>query len=479
MTYAGSLDIARTLEDGGGDYDAVWPASSIWISMGDTGHIVKDTASTSTTPVIFGVKRDKAEALGWLDSSDSGVDNTIEVSTADIMDAVSTGDLKFSMTSATQSNSGASAYLAFLTALNGSDEALTADDLKNPELTKNMKTLLSGVDRSSGSSGWLKDMIVSEPDRYDAMVNYESMVITANKELADKDEDPLIAVYPSDGIAISDSPLGYVDRGQNLEDAFKAFSGAMQTEAVKIMLERDGRRTGLGGVLSYPQDEKVQQAFRSEWGVSADETLKTITLPAADVITTALTLYQTELRKPSWTVWVVDYSGSMEDDGKDGVVKGLREALGQTESTVNLLQPTSSDVNVFIPFSGQVGSVERTTGVDTDPILQASTSTDADGGTDMYAGLLAALDDLPTGDDADKYTVAIVLMTDGESDDSNADRFKSEYESRGGGTPIFPIMFGNANPNQLETIASMSGAKVFDGRSGDLADVFRQVKGYN
>ncbi len=35
LHYMGSLDIMNLLESGGGDYDAVWPASSIWVSMGD------------------------------------------------------------------------------------------------------------------------------------------------------------------------------------------------------------------------------------------------------------------------------------------------------------------------------------------------------------------------------------------------------------------------------------------------------------
>ena len=39
MHYMGSLEIRSVLEAGGADYDAVWPASSMWISLGDTGHI--------------------------------------------------------------------------------------------------------------------------------------------------------------------------------------------------------------------------------------------------------------------------------------------------------------------------------------------------------------------------------------------------------------------------------------------------------
>ena len=35
-SYMGSLEIMNALKAGGQDHDAVWPASSMWISMGDT-----------------------------------------------------------------------------------------------------------------------------------------------------------------------------------------------------------------------------------------------------------------------------------------------------------------------------------------------------------------------------------------------------------------------------------------------------------
>lgn len=38
MHYMGSLEIMNALKAGGQDHDAVWPASSMWISMGDTKH---------------------------------------------------------------------------------------------------------------------------------------------------------------------------------------------------------------------------------------------------------------------------------------------------------------------------------------------------------------------------------------------------------------------------------------------------------
>lgn len=478
MHYMGSLDIMSVLKDGGEDYDAVWPASSIWISLGDTGHIVKDAESTSITPVVLGVNKSKAIELGWADSSGA----TTSVSTSDIIAAVQEGKLTFSMTSATQSNSGASAYLAFCTALAGNDGPLTAEDLQNEQVTSQVKELLSGVDRSSGSSDWLKDMVVSDPSNHLAMINYESLVITADKELSEKGSEPLLAIYPSDGIAISDSPLGYVDRGQgtDVESAFGSFKDALGDDTSKLLLERVGRRCGLGGKLANPDDDAVKQAFRSEWGITTDESvLKAIPLPTAEVITTALNLYQTSLRKPSYTVWVVDYSGSMSGAGKEGVVNGLNEALDPELASASMIQPAAEDVNVLIPFSRSVLGTYTANGTDTSELLNVAESTDAGGGTNLYVGLDEALDLALEAEKSGTYTVAIVAMTDGVSMIDQQQDFFDRYNSSGTDVPIFSIMFGDADSKQLDELAELSNGKVFDGRSGDLADVFRQVKGYN
>lgn len=480
LHYMGSLDVMNVLKAGGESdgtaYDAVWPASSIWISMGDTGHIVKDATSTSTTPVVFGIAKSKAIELGWADASGA----TKSVPTSDIIAAVTNGDLAFSMTSATQSNSGASAYLAFMTALRGGDQPLTSADLADKNLTSQVKALLSGVDRSSGSSDWLKDMVVAAPDRFDAMVNYESLVIQADKALERQGDDPLLAIYPADGIAVSDSPLGYVDRGQNRKDDFDAFAKALSTKDAKLEFERAGRRTGLGGALAYGSDAQVKQSFRSEWGITTDASaLRAISLPAAEVIERALTLYQTDLRKPSWTVWVVDYSGSMEGSGKDGVIRGLEAALDAKQSKASYIEPGDKDVNVLIPFSEWAHDSVTSIGAKTADLLARAKDVDTEGGTDIYRGLEEALDHLPDESQASNYTTAIVLMTDGVSETDYEEIFTKEYRDDGRDLPIFSIMFGQADPAQLKDIAKLSNAKVFDGRTDDLAAVFRQVKGYN
>lgn len=40
-------------------------------------------------------------------------------------------------------------------------------------------------------------------------------------------------------------------------------------------------------------------------------------------------------------------------------------------------------------------------------------------------------------------------------------------------------MFGDADSQQLDDLATLSNGKVFDGRNGNLSGIFREVKGYN
>ena len=60
MDYQGSLDIMRALQGETIDYDAVWPASSLWLTAGDTQYRVKHAQSISITPVIFGIRQSLA-----------------------------------------------------------------------------------------------------------------------------------------------------------------------------------------------------------------------------------------------------------------------------------------------------------------------------------------------------------------------------------------------------------------------------------
>lgn len=462
LTYKGSLDIMRALEEKEFDYDAVWPASSIWMNAGDTRHRIKHAESISINPVVFGIRRSLAQELGFVGK---------KVSVSDILSAIESGKLKFCMTSATQSNSGASAYLGFIHALSGK-EVITSEDLNNTDLQDKLTQILSGVNRSSGSSDWLKEMFV-ESD-YDAMVNYECLMISANQELEKAGKEPLYVVYPYDGLSIADSPLAYVDQGdQDAEECFLDLQKYLLSADVQDQIQKTGRRTGYTGV-----SEANKKIFSSDWGLDAERVLSPFKMPETAVLEEALNLYQSKLRKPSLTLYCLDNSGSMSGEGNEQLVRAMRELLIQKRARKNYLQASEDDVTILIPFSGSVLDTwsAQGNGPELEGLYEKVKGLEPVGGTDMYSAMEQGLEEMKKYD-LSKYTPAIVVMTDGMSDDYY-DEFAQAWKVSGKDIPVFSIMYGDADSSQLEDLAKLTNARVFDGRK-DLVGAFQKVRGYN
>ena len=464
MDYKGSVDIMRTLQEGAEDYDAVWPASSIWISMGDENHLIKHSQSISITPVVFGIRQSLAEDLGF-----TGKD----VSVKDILNAIENGQMTFCMTSATQSNSGASAYIGFLYALLGKQDGMTAADLENPQLQEEIRALLGGVERSSGSSDWLKEMFLN--GNYDAMVNYECLIIDANRQLEADGKEPLQVIYPYDGLSMADSPLGYVDHGDDeKEQAFLDFQEQLLSSESQNAIEATGRRITANGV-----SDANASVFNPDWGIDTDRILSPIQMPDAEVLMDALNLYQTSFKKPSLNIYCLDFSGSMSGEGEQQLKEAMAQILIQSNAEKNLLQANEGEVNVAVIFDDQVTAVLQAED-DSDAALQdlydQIAAESPGGGTDIYTAAAAAYE-IAFGYDLSQYTPAVILMTDGQSMD-NRPVFENALSSYGNDIPVFSITFGDADPSQLEELADETGGRVFDGTE-DLTEAFRNVKGYN
>ena len=326
--------MARELKKGAGcAYDAVWPASTLWIALGDTQHVVKHSKSIMRSPVVFAVKKPLAVKLGWVGQ---------HVRVRDILAAAEAGHLRFAMTSATQSNSGASAYLGYLHAFANNPDVITQAHLQDASVQAQIKRFLGRVHRQTGSSGWLMDLLLEHYDQFDAMVNYEALVIEANPQLIQRGEAPLYAVYPVDGLTIADSPLAYVDHGNaDLEAAFLKLQGALLEDDVQRQILARGRRVGRVGLHMETADARV---FNPDWGIDVKRVLSPINLPSGEVISEALNLFQTAFRKPSLTVYVLDFSGSTKGNGEQQVKTAMR----------TLLEPDIADLTSSIFFLGPV-----------------------------------------------------------------------------------------------------------------------------
>lgn len=462
IEYAGTLEIMDKLNNGE-KYDAVWISNSIWLYMLDSNVKVSNSKYTSINPIVFGIKKSKAEELGFVNKT---------VKTKDIVDAISNGKLKFSMSNPTSTNSGASAYLGFLYTLAGNPEVLKKENLQNEKLTKNLTTLFTGLERSSGSEDFLEELFLN--GNYEAVVTYESSIIKINKKLQQQGKETLYAVYPVDGVSISDSPFAYIDnKNENAKEIFLDLQSYILSNEGQKLLQEKGRRTWYGGVNA----EVDKSIFNPDWGIDTTKYISPVKYPSTEVIKLALNLYQTELRKPVHVVFCLDYSGSMSGNGYKELMNAMNYILSD-EATNDFLQFSKKDKIDIIPFNGTVmESYSTNNGTETEQLLKDIKKISPNGTTALYPAVIEALMKL-SQEDLNKYNVSIIAMTDGQANVGRFSELQSIYNKNGKSIPIYSIMFGSAVEKQLQDMAALSNGKVFDGKQ-DLKKAFKEVRGYN
>ena len=246
---------------------------------------------------------------------------------------------------------------------------------------------------------------------------------------------------------------------------------------VQMEIQKTGRRTGF-----IPISRENEGVFNAEEGIDIKKTLSVVKMPGAETIERALELYQEKLKKPSLTFYCLDFSGSMEGLGETQLKEALRNLLDQNIAKRNMLSAGEKDESVFVLFNRGIREIISVSGNDPEKLLAAYHQVNAarpGGGTNMYAPIVRCFQ-LLRGYRLQDYVSSIIVMTDGESEDYFED-FSRVYKTTGMeelDIPVFSIMFGAANQDQLSSLASLTRARVFDGKN-DLAAAFRNARGYN
>ncbi|MBP5684344.1 MAG: VWA domain-containing protein [Bacilli bacterium] len=461
ITYADTLDMMSKLNSGE-KYDAIWSANSLWVYR--TNVSLSESKSMSINPVIFGIKKSKAESLGFVGK---------DVRTKDILEAISNKKLKFSMSNPNSTNSGAVAYLGILSTLAGNPDVLTLDMLNSSKLKNDMKTFFTGLERTSGDEDYLEELFLNGD--FEAVVSYESSIININKKLVKEGKEPLYAIYPVDGVSISDSVLAYIDNknDKKKEEFLKLQDYFLSNDGQKV-LESVGRRTWYGGTT----DKAPRDIFNPDWGIDTTKYISPIRYPSDEVINRALLMYQEELRKPIHVVFCLDYSGSMRGEGYEELINAMDYILSDSAKNDNI-QFTSKDKIDILPFASDVKEKWSTNdGSNTSKLLENVKSHSPGGSTALYSATIEALKILRDGDS--KYNVSVILMTDGEANESKNTytSLRNYYTSNRLSIPVFSITFGSADEYELNNIAELTNGKVFDGKK-DLVEAFREVREYN
>jgi len=460
--YVGTLDGAEQIANGAaGTHAIAWFSSTRYLSLlpGGASHIVAQH-KLALSPVVLGVKRSKAQQLGW--------ENNPGVSWKDIAQAAGSGQVSFGMTNPASSNSGFSALTGVAAAFSGTPDALTLKDINATQL----KQFFSGQHLTAGSSGFLADTYVADQNRVDGIINYESVLLGLNS--GGKLREPLDLVYPKDGIITADYPMVLLDRSRRSQyDALVAyFSGAAVQR--RLMTDTNRRPVTPGVVLD------------SRFG---SQTLIELPFPGQlSVVDALIEQYLDVFSRPSHTTYVLDLSGSMSGQRLHDLQAAFTALTDPNATgTARFARFRSREQITIVTFSSDVKDVRSFTIADANnpgdvaPIKDYVNSLQADGNTAIYSAMDRAYQEVATQraqSPGDFFSV--VLMTDGENNSGESSgAFIDSVRRRGlTGVPAFPILFGEGDVQQLTQIAAVTGGKLFDSRSVPLSEIFIQIRGY-
>jgi Ca-activated chloride channel family protein len=353
-------------------------------------------------------------------------------------------------------------------ALSGKSDGLTAADIH----TDKLKEFFAGQKLNAGSSGWLAEAYAKDPSGLDGLINYESVILSLNA--GGTLQEPLVAVYPKEGIITSDYPLMLINPARRA--AYDKLVAYLKTDAVQAQLMAETHRR--------PAVPAVKPA--AEFG---SRLLIELPFPAAlETLDALLTAYQDDLRRPGHAYFVLDTSGSMGGERIRELKDGLR-FLTAGEGVARFSRFALREKVDLIPFANNLkratvldfGNREQYAKAESD-YSAAIASLNPNGGTAIYDAVLeayrrAAADALQ---EPDRY-YSIVLMTDGENTDGrNFEEFKAAWNALGDakGVRVFPILFGDASTDEMKGLAELTGGKAFDGRKESLARVFKEIRGY-
>ena len=466
IEHYGDLEIVDILNNDSKPYDAVWISNSLWLYMLDNSYLTTDSKSIVIDPVVMGITKSKAEELGFIDK---------EIYNNDILNAIRDGKLKYIMASVTKTNTGATSYLSFLNSMAGSPEVLTEEMIESDNLKNDLKDFFKGVERVSGDELYLTEMYNNGD--YNAMINYESSLIEINQSLVKQGKEPLYLIYPVDGVAINDMPFAYINNDstdeKNKEKFLKLQSYLRSDDAIELMQEY-GYRSWYGGT-----NEKVdKKIFNPEWGIDTTKYLKDMKYPSKKVITKAISLYIESFRKPTHVVFCLDVSGSMNGNGLNELKEAMNYILDKEQASQDNLQFSDNDTITVITFNSKVKDIYDTRyGSETNLVIDDVNELVARGGTNIYDPSVEALKILKD-DDSNEYTKTVILMTDGRSNAGSYYELKKYYKNNKLDIPIYSITFGSSSDDELNEIADLTNAKVFDGKSG-LLKAFTEVRSYN
>jgi Ca-activated chloride channel family protein len=284
----------------------------------------------------------------------------------------------------------------------------------------------------------------------------------------------LVLIYPKEGTVTADYPLILLNKEKSA-DYQKVVDYLKSAEFQTWMMTNTDRR---------PVNPAVAIGAHFPKGYLMD-------LPFPNNIATVneiLFAYLNDRRKPSHSFFVLDLSGSMQGNRIAALKEAMTNLTGDDISiTGRFAQFRNREKITIITFSHVVMDTREFTidkeGVVLKELKNYVTDLSLGGGTAIYTALQTAYLQAEEARKADPNRFySIVLMTDGENRDGISYEAFNEYYKKDidylAGIRTFPILFGDASPDEMQSLAALTGGKTFDSRKSSLSQAFKQIRGY-
>ena len=452
-----------------GPAPTVWsPASTSWLGLLRFDRGVADlpdilpasSPNLMQSPLVLAMPRPMAVAMGW---------PNVPVGWSDILKLAQDpegwgryghpewGLFRLGKTSPLESTSGLHALIATYYAATGISADLTAADVTDPRVVAFVKGVEASVLHYGNTVATFLDGLRAA-DKAGAAMSYVSAVATEETQVLSYDaahpNTPLVAVYPKDGTLVADHPYAVLNATW-VSDAQRAAA----TTFLQWLLEpaQQARFTAAGFRDS---------AGHAPPGLTVDDGIVPAgpavrIKPPEPAVIALIRRSWADVRKRARVLLVIDTSGSMAGDKIAAVQK----------AAVLVVKAFSSDDELgFWTFSTQVD--ERVpvapvgSGIDVIDQIQAL---QAEGSTALYRATDDAVRTMRQDWDPERIN-AVILLTDGQNDDSNQDLSALLSKLRQGAeerpVPVFTIAYGS--DADLSTLAQISAAT--HGRSYNAPD---------
>ncbi len=505
----GSGELIDEVISGGRKAHLVSPASRVYIELGNARwrkdsrsggkDLVGKTENLVVSPVVIAMWRPMAEALGW---------PTKEIGWGDVLKLARDpkggwasighaqfGSFKLGHTHPEYSNSGLISLLAEAYAGADKKDDLTVADVMKPETVEFVRGIERSVVHYGSSTGtFAKAMFTNGPTYLSAAVLYESSVVESYDRKKypptngfDRDEWPVVAIYPKEGSFYSDHPIGVVERPEWVTDEHRAaaadYIAHLRAPEQQVKAIDSGFRPAL-----ELDDLKAKLATRlnKEHGVDPDlAQFRDLPVPDNDVMRAIREDLWPKCKKHARLVLVLDVSGSMGAPAEKLVnaKRGAQEAvkfLGD-DDLISVMRFSSQPDWIAQDLPAKDG---RQAAQDKIRVLIPG------GETAMYDAVKLAHQLLQQNPRSDMIQ-AVVLLGDGANNISGGERVRTPVQNKAlldqlieqirvdseqKTTRVYTIYYGaDADKATMKRIADETKAESFEGNPATILKVFKKI----